>query len=298
MPPLTILETNVTLPVVYVPKDFNGLDEATLKLKIDKAYDELEKLASIKTEVVEAVTPYSTEDIETSERFKAIYMDTYDEFERLLRELQVASDTDRRRSRKREEYQKDIDRLDDVVHKPNAKVKKLCKKLFYKISNRTHPDKIDPNSPLVNYYYEAKGAYSVLDIHALEQIWERVKNKSDRARAIAEARRLQPAELTAYEELEARVISLQTELKNVEYEISEFKQDEFYFVITMYLQNGSVPASGLYRSILKETIQFYKSKIKEYERKIKDLKGGYFEFDVEMDIPNPAEPDSSFDFFE
>lgn len=256
------------LPVLYSTHRYTHFDllaKKKEKAKIEKDMSEYEELKeSLYSHMLELHAPA----IEECESLKALYEDLKEDYAR-MKEASKNNFTD---SFCGFDSTDPFDFEEEV--EVNSKVKKICKKLFKKIANVCHPDKVG-NAGLANFFKMALDAYSAYDVKELERIWALVKDKKKRGEYLKELGMVDDSNLGDIEDTESALMSLDDQILMLESEISEllstiefYENDEFHFVIIMYKRNGMDVAEAFHENVLKESIDFHKKKVEEFKRKI------------------------------
>lgn len=258
------------LPVLYSIHRYTHFDLLTKKKeksKIEKDINDYEELKeSLYSHMLELHAPA----IEECESLKALYEDLKEDYAR-KREASQNNFTD---SFLGFDSTDPFDLGEEEEVEVDSKLKKICKKLFKKIANVCHPDKVG-SAGLANFFKMALDAYSSYDVKELERIWSLVKDKKKRGEYLKELGLADDSNLGDIEDTESTVMSLDDQILMLESEISEllatvelFENDEFHFVIVMYKQHGMNVAEAFHENLLKESIAFHQKKVKEFKRKI------------------------------
>lgn len=154
----------------------------------------------------------------------------------------------------------------------SSKIQKLCKKLFYKIVLKTHPDKTKDESKHA-LYRASVTAYEAFDLDTLKMIWDSIKGGSKKSKGAARTLK----ELLESNNEEFR-LSLEDEIDDLEKQIERIQQSkqilensEFSRVVRAYLEGGDSYAIEIYKKILELSIAMYSKQLALLRKSLRSL---------------------------
>ena len=135
--------------------------------------------------------PYMDEILKLGEELRVLEEEAA-ERARVSREAEENLSNKTSHARETIEAELDADRESEVNSFDDAKsrlkdLKRHCKKLYFKISNKCHPDKIK-RKDLNEFFVLASKAYSKLDVSRLNEIWDLVQTGKSQRKAILESK--------------------------------------------------------------------------------------------------------------
>lgn len=260
------------LPVLH-GFNYTHFDLMRFEAERDSLNETILNYTELKDSLLKVMLESNTALIERCEQLKAYYQDLCTDIEYEKRSKQPKPEP----KQPEPEYEPEIREVSE-------KVKTACKKLFKKISNICHPDKVG-NSKLVTFYHQAHGAYKAYDHQALVEILNLLNDKKKRAKHIKDVEKAldSVSEVQVLLSLDEQIDALKFEIETLTGIIKAFAEDEFHFVVKIYETHGMEVAKDSHASIIKTSIEFYLKKIKEKQNILDTLKGKYQEFDFSFE---------------
>jgi hypothetical protein len=165
---------------------------------------------------------------------------------------------------------------------PNSKTEKLCKKLYKKITMKTHPDRVGTNVYLNSLFLAAHRAYEEWDYDGLRAIWKELNDKKGRAEVLAAMQR-EEASLGVSD----RILVAEKRLEELQKKVRKIRQDFFVQVVEKYWENGMEMAIAYHAEGLRQSIAEYSLLNPQLELRLRKARGDYDEFMVDPTIQDP-----------
>lgn len=214
--------------------------------ELNEEMEEIDRLTDIVQKMV--VPPNRDKDIELA-HIQAELQDVQAELTRLA----VAK-------QRRENPEKFVKPEKQDIPKPNAKIEKLCKKLFKKISTKTHPDRT-PNKEYHGLYQLALRYKEIWDLAGLKSIWEEVKDGPTKRHNKTIDELLSEGSDQFRLSIEEEIINLEANIRALAAKREALNNSEFIRVIWAYQQRGELFAIEFYGKVLDASIRHYSNQL-------------------------------------
>jgi hypothetical protein len=143
----------------------------------------------------------------------------------------------------------------------DKKLRKLCAKIFKKISALTHPDKLGGSDILRDVYEASVIAYTILDLEELNSILSNLNaSNSPIKETKSKARQRLSLQLERYKKL----------LESSKEEFQIFMESEDSILSTIFKQSGYRPTSIVYKRMLRVSIDEYEQALERIRDRIHD----------------------------